>query len=95
MVPSFAPTIADDSECLSCGGFSLDETVHFGSLEFITDCFGGLSLSPRGDGSDAAFMGSTHSRPRSPLRAMIRDSTEEFHTDSAGEGGSNLPSQKV
>jgi hypothetical protein len=35
----------------------LGETISFGSLEFITDCFDDLSLSPRGDGSDAAVMG--------------------------------------
>jgi hypothetical protein len=30
-----------------CSGFSLGETVYLGSFEFITDYFGGLSLSPR------------------------------------------------
>jgi hypothetical protein len=48
MVPSSALTISADSEHLLCGGFSLCETIHFGRLEFITDCFGGLSLSRRG-----------------------------------------------
>jgi hypothetical protein len=51
--------------------------VNFSSLEYIIDCFGGLSLSPRMDGSDAAVMGSSHSGPLSPLWTMIRDSTED------------------
>jgi hypothetical protein len=94
MVPSSALAIAADGERVLCGGFFLGETGRFGSLEFIADCFGGLSLSPNGDGSDAAFMGLTRSGPPSRLRAMIGDSTEEFHMVSGGEGGSDLPSPK-
>jgi hypothetical protein len=85
---------AADGECLSCGGFSLGETFHIQSLEFIAECFSSLNLAPRGDGSDATFMGSTCSGPPSPLWAMIEDSTEEFHTASEGEGVSNLPSPR-
>jgi hypothetical protein len=48
MVPSSALTFTVDGECLSCDGFSLGKTIHFGSPEFVTDCFDGLSLSPRG-----------------------------------------------
>jgi hypothetical protein len=44
-------TIASDGERLACGGFSLDEIIHFGSLEFITDRFGSLCLSPKGSES--------------------------------------------
>jgi hypothetical protein len=46
MVPSFVITVAVEGECLMCGGFSLSETIHLGSFEFITDYIGGLSLSP-------------------------------------------------
>jgi hypothetical protein len=53
MVPSSMITVAVDCECLSHDGFSLGETIHFGSLEFIANCFGGLSLSPRRDGWNA------------------------------------------
>jgi hypothetical protein len=67
MVVSSALAISTDGERLLCGGFSLCETIHFGSVEFITDCFGGLSLSPKMDDLDAAFMGSTRSGPPSPL----------------------------
>jgi hypothetical protein len=86
MVPSSALTTFTDGERLMCDGFSLDETVYFGSFEFIVDCFGGLSLSPRRNNSGATIMGSTHSRSPSPRWAMIEDSTEEFHMVSSGEG---------
>jgi hypothetical protein len=45
MVPSYALIITADSECLTCGGFSLGETIHLGNFKFITDHFSGLSLS--------------------------------------------------
>jgi hypothetical protein len=91
MVPSSALAIATDRECLSCGDISLGETIHFGSLVLIANYFGNLSLSPWRDGSDAVAMGSTHSGPPSLLRAMTRDSTEEFHMTSDGEGGAQPP----
>jgi hypothetical protein len=63
MVPSLVLTVANDGECLSCGGFSLGKTIHFGSLKFIANCFSGLSLSPSRDvlGAivvDSAYCGS-------------------------------------
>jgi hypothetical protein len=48
MVPSSSLVVSADGECLTCSGFSRGETVRFGSLEFITDRYGDLSLSPRG-----------------------------------------------
>jgi hypothetical protein len=48
MVHSSTLTVATDGERLMCCGFSLNRTIRFGSLEFITDYFDGLSLSPRG-----------------------------------------------
>jgi hypothetical protein len=45
MIPSSVLTIITDGECLTCSGVSLGETVRFRSLDFITDCFDGLSLS--------------------------------------------------
>jgi hypothetical protein len=61
MVHSSTIAISTDGEYLTCSGFSLGETVHFGSLEFIADYFGGLNLSPRKNNSSTGFMGSTHS----------------------------------
>jgi hypothetical protein len=48
MVPSSSIVIIVDGKCLACGGFTLGETVRLRNFEFITDYFGGLSLSPRG-----------------------------------------------
>jgi hypothetical protein len=67
MVPSSMLIVIAGDERLSCGGFSLDETIRFRSLEFIADCFGGLSLSPMGDGSEAIIMGSARDGPPSLL----------------------------
>jgi hypothetical protein len=63
MVHSSTLTITTDSERLTCGDFSLGETIHFGSLEFIANCFGGLSLSPKGSDSGAIFVEMTHGVP--------------------------------
>jgi hypothetical protein len=57
MVLSSALAIASDAECLTYGGFSLGETIHLGSFEFITNYFGGMSLSPRRGSLGATFMG--------------------------------------
>jgi hypothetical protein len=47
MIPSSSLAATANGGRLTCGGFSLSETVHFGRLEFIMDYFGNLSLSPR------------------------------------------------
>jgi hypothetical protein len=92
MVPSSALVIAADGERLSCDVFYFSETIHFGSLEFITDHLGGLILFAMGDSSSAAVMGSTRVGPSSPLRAMTGDSVLEFHMALDGEGRIDLPS---
>jgi hypothetical protein len=92
MVPSSTLIVAVEDDCLMCGGFSLGETIHLGSFEFITDYFDGLSLSPRRSNSGDAFMGSTHNGSPSPRQAMIEDSIKEFHTMSSGEGTPASPS---
>jgi hypothetical protein len=94
MVPSSALVVTADSECLSCDGFSLVETILFGRLEFIADFFGGMSLSPRRDHSDVTVMGSSCSGPPSPLWVMIGDSTKEFHAASDEEGWIDLLSPR-
>jgi hypothetical protein len=63
MVHSSALVVSTYDKHLTCDGFSLGETIHFGHLDFITNGFGGLSLSPSGNDSCATFMGSPRSRP--------------------------------
>jgi hypothetical protein len=94
MVPSSALVVTADGECLSYDGFSLSETICFGSLEFIANHLGSQRLSPMGNGSDAIVIGSARSRPPSPLRAMMGGSTEEFYTTSDGQGRIDLPSPR-
>jgi hypothetical protein len=89
MVPSSAITITVDCECLTCGGFSLGETICLGNFEFITKYFDDPSLSPRRGYAGVAFMGST------PRWAMMEDSAEEFLMASSREGSFAPPlSQK-
>jgi hypothetical protein len=94
MVPSSAIAVAADDERLTCGGFSLDEIVHLGNLEFIVDYFDGLSLSPRRGDTGTTFMGSTRSGAPTLRQAMIEDSAKEFLTASSGEGSFSLPSPR-
>jgi hypothetical protein len=82
--------ITTDGKHLTCGGFSLGETVHFGRPEFIADCFDSLSLSPKGRNSGTVFVGMTHSGSPS-LCNILEDSTDEFYMASSGEGSSSLP----
>jgi hypothetical protein len=94
MVPSFVITVAADGEQLTCGGFSLSETVRLGNFEFIADYFDGLSLSPRRGDAGTAFMGSTQSGAPTPRWAMIEDSVEEFLMVSSREGSFGHPSPR-
>jgi hypothetical protein len=94
MVTSSSIAIAADGEHLTCGGFSLGETVHLGNFEFIADYFNGLSHSPRRSDTRAALIGPTHCRASAPWRKMIGDSAKEFLMAPSGEGSFNLPSQR-
>jgi hypothetical protein len=66
MGPSYAIAVATDGEHLTCGGFSLGETIHHGNFEFTADYFSGRSLSPRWGDEGTAFMGSTRSGASTP-----------------------------
>jgi hypothetical protein len=92
MVHSSTLAVATDGERLTSGNFSLSETVPFGSLDFITDCFGDLSLSPKGGGggdSSAIFVGTT--RNGGDSSAIFVGTPDKFYTTSSGEGSSGLP----
>jgi hypothetical protein len=79
-------TIATDGEHLTYSGFSLSKTIHFGSLEFIIDCFGSLSFSTRRSDSGAIFVGMARNGLPS-LRTILMDSTDKFYMASSREGG--------
>jgi hypothetical protein len=91
MVPSSAFIAIAGSERLLCDGFSLGETVRFGSLELIANHFGGLSLSPLGTGLGTTTMGPTYGRPMLPQRIMVGNPTEGFPMAPSGEGRTDLP----
>jgi hypothetical protein len=95
MVPSSAIAITVDGEHLTCGGFSLGETICLGNFEFTADYFDGLSLAPRRGDAGAIFMVSTRSGASTPRWAMIGDSAEEFLTAPSGEGSFGLPSPRM
>jgi hypothetical protein len=86
MVHSSTITIATDGEHLTYSGFSLSKTIHFGSLEFIIDCFDSLSFSTRRSDSSAIFVGMARNGLPS-LRTILMDSTDKFYMASSREGG--------
>jgi hypothetical protein len=90
MVHSSMLIVSTIRERLMYGDFSLGEIVCFGSLEFIADFFGCLSLSPGGGDSDAIFIGMTCSGSPS-LQTIMEDSPNEFYMASSREGSSDLP----
>jgi hypothetical protein len=90
MVHSLMLAITTNGEHLTYNGFSLSETIRSGSLEFITDSFGSMSLSPKGSDSGTVFMGTTCSGSPS-LCTILDDSVNEFYTTSSGEGNYGFP----
>jgi hypothetical protein len=66
-------------------GLALGSTIHFGSLEFITDLFGHLSMSPQERDSGAVFVGMVQSGSSS-LRTVLGESSDEDGATS-GTGG--------
>jgi hypothetical protein len=90
MIHSSMLVVTTDGERLTCGGFSLDETIRFGSLEFIINCFGSLSFSPKENNSSTIFVETVRNESPS-LCTIIEDSIDEFYMTSSGEGNSGFP----
>jgi hypothetical protein len=72
---------------LTSVGLTPGETICFGILEFITDRFGDLSLSPEGNDSGAMFIGMVHNG-LPYLHTILEESSDEGDIAS-GEGGSS------
>jgi hypothetical protein len=73
MVHSPKHTVIADSQHQTSIGFTHGETIHFGNVEFITDHFGSLILSDKGNDLGAVFVGMAHSGSPS-LRTILEDS---------------------
>jgi hypothetical protein len=65
-------------------GLALSSTIHFGSLEFISNCFGHLSLSTQERDSDAIFVGMICGGSPSSRTAVEEFSSEDGTTFSTG-----------
>jgi hypothetical protein len=90
MVHSPKLAVINDSKHLTGISFTHGKTIYSGSLEFIADCFGSLSLSDEGNVSSAVFVGMTHSRSPS-LHTILEDSANEGGTTSSRGGNSSFP----
>jgi hypothetical protein len=63
------------------------KSIHFGSLEFVADHFGVLSLFPEGNDLGVAFVEMVHSGSPS-LHTILEESTNEDNITSSGGGSS-------
>jgi hypothetical protein len=66
------------------------KTICFGSLEFTTDCFGHLSLSPKGNDSGTVFIGMVHSGSPS-LHTILEESSDKGNAASGNGGAMDSP----
>jgi hypothetical protein len=90
MVHSSTLVVTANGKHQTDGGFTFSETIHFGSLEFIANHFGSLSISNEGNDSGIVFMGMAHSGSSS-LHTILEESTNESDTASSGGGSSDFP----
>jgi hypothetical protein len=91
MIPSPVFVAVIGSECSPCDAFSLSETISFGSVEFITNRFSGLSLSPHGDGSGTVVTDPARGEPPLLQWTMTGGPIEGLPTTLNGEGRTDLP----
>jgi hypothetical protein len=83
MVHSPKLAVITDGEHLTSVSFTHGESICFGSLEFIADYFGNLSLSDEGKVSCVVIMGMAYNGSQL-LHTFLEDSTNEGDTSSSG-----------
>jgi hypothetical protein len=93
MVYSPKLTFFANDNNLTSVGLTRGETICFGSLEFTTDHFGCLSLSPEWKDSSVVFVGMVHTRPPS-LHIIPRNSPIRATLPRAKEGAPDSPTPK-
>jgi hypothetical protein len=91
MVHSLKLIIVGDGHRQTSIGFAPGKTIRLGTLEFIADHSGSLSVSLEGNGLGAIFVGMVHSGLLS-LHALLEESADEDDTTSSGTGGGGFPS---
>jgi hypothetical protein len=89
MVQSPKLTFIANGNNLAGVGFSLGETIFFGSLDFIADRLGNLSLSPEGNDSAVVFFGMVH-KGSSSLHTILEESSDKGGMASGGGGSSGF-----
>jgi hypothetical protein len=85
--------VVADGKHQTGGGFTLGEIICFGSLEFITDCFGNFGLSNEGNVIGIVLVGMAHNRSLS-LHTILEESANEGDTTSSGGEALASPSLK-
>jgi hypothetical protein len=85
MVHSLKSDVVIDGNHQTNLRFALGKTIRFGSLEFIANHFGGLSLSPERNDSCVIFVRMGHNRSPS-LHTILEEDIA-----SSGEGSSDFP----
>jgi hypothetical protein len=90
MVHSPKLDVINNDKHLTGISFTNGETICFGSLDFIVDHFGRLSLFDEGNVSGAIFVRIAHSGSPS-LHTILEDSIDEGDTTSSGGGSSCFP----
>jgi hypothetical protein len=91
MVPSPKLPFGANGNNPTSVGLALCSTIHFGSVEFIVDCLGRLSLYPQEWDSSDIFVGMAHNTSPS-LCTALEDSSNEDRATSGTGGSSRFPS---
>jgi hypothetical protein len=83
-------TFVADGNNLTDVGLTPTKIICFGSLEFTTNRFSNLSLSPKGNDSGTVLIGMVHSGSPS-MHTILEESSDECDTTSVRGGSSRFP----